>query len=132
MNMGQSKYASPGSEAERPGDTPSYYDFGDVLIPAELKVDRDASFVYHTPGNTTGVLTLKGRVEFDSLIAFFNANMAKDKWTQISFFKSPRTIMLYKKDNRWCVIRIEEYEFSTGVEIWVAPTTATNVDGLIK
>ncbi|MEA3435471.1 MAG: hypothetical protein U9R43_03330 [Thermodesulfobacteriota bacterium] len=100
---------------------PLYYDFGDVLIPRELKVDRKSSFIYNTSDFSAGVLVLKGRVEIGSLISFFEKNMAKDNWRLISSFKSSRTIMLFQKQNRWCVINITE-SMSTKIEIWVAPT----------
>ncbi len=101
---------------------PIYYDFGDVRLPEELKVDNKASFVYRTPGFSAGVLVLEGSVEIYSLISFFESSMANDKWEFVSSFKSPRTIMIFKKEDRRCVINITERKFSTLVEIWVAPT----------
>jgi len=83
---------------------PLYYDFGDVLIPRELKVDRKSSFIYTTSGYSAGVLVLKGRVELGYLISFFEKNMAKDNWRLISSFKSSRTIMLLQKQTRCCLI----------------------------
>jgi len=112
--------------------SPLYYDFGDVLLPSELKVDKNSSFVFRTPGMSAGVLAMQGRVEGDSLIAFFENNMAKDNWQPVSSFKSPRTIMLFKKENRWCVINITEKRFTTEVEVWVAPTLAPGDSGLVK
>ncbi|MEA3279340.1 MAG: hypothetical protein U9Q38_01895 [Thermodesulfobacteriota bacterium] len=114
------------------GPSPLYYDFGDVLIPNELKIIKKSSFVYRTPGFSAGVLALSGRVEVSSLIAFFENNMAKDNWRTISSFKSPRTIMVFQKENRWCVINITEKEFNTHVEIWVAPTINEAESGLLK
>ncbi len=102
---------------------PIYYDFGDVRLPEELKVDNNASFVYRTAGFSAGVLVLEGRVEIYSLISFFENSMRSDEWIFLSSFKSPRTMMLFKKENRWCVINITEKLASTLVEIWVAPTT---------
>lgn len=110
---------------------PLYYDFGDVLIPRELKVDRKSSFIYTTSGFSAGVLVLKGRVELGSLISFFEKNMAKDNWQLISSFKSSRTLMLFQKQTRWCVINITE-SISTRTEIWVAPTMNEPVSGLLK
>ncbi len=114
------------------GPSPLYYDFGDVLIPHELKVIKKSSFVYRTPGFSAGVLALSGRVEISSLIAFFENNMAKDNWKTVSSFKSPRTMMLFQKENRWCVINITEKEFNTNVEIWVGPTINEAESGLLK
>lgn len=126
--------SSPSSvkEPTRKGDMPLYYDFGDVLIPSELKVDKKTSFVFRTPGLSAGVLSLKGRVEIGSLIAFFDTNMAKDNWRLVSSFKSQRSIMLFNKENRWCVINISEDGFSTRVEVWVAPTIPEPERGRIK
>jgi len=114
------------------GAIPSYYDFGDVLIPRELKIKKKLSFVYRTPGFTTGVLTLTGRVEINSLIAFFENNMSKDNWREISSFKSPRTIMLFQKEHRFCVINIIDQEPKVRVDIWVSPTIEESESGLLK
>jgi len=114
------------------GPVPLYYDFGDVLVPSELKVVKDGSFVFRTPGFSAGVLSLKGRVEINSLIDFFNSNMAKDNWKLVSSFKSRRTIMLFHKENRWCVINITEESYNTYTEIWVSPTTTETDTGLLK
>ncbi|MFH1102929.1 MAG: hypothetical protein V1714_04095 [Pseudomonadota bacterium] len=121
-----------GSDAEARKDLPLYYDFGDVLVPKELKAEKKLSFIYRTAGLTTGVLTLKGRVELNSLIAFFESNMTKDNWQKLSEFKSPRTILLFQKEHRYCMINIVEGDFEAQVEIWVAPTMLKSESGLIK
>ncbi len=113
-------------------DLPVYLDFGDVLVPKELKIDKGSSFVQKTLGYSTGVLALNGRVDVGSLCTFFEDNMAKDNWKLIVAFKSPRTVMLFQKQNRWCVINITDGDFSTDVEIWVAPSIAEGSSGLMK
>ncbi|MBW1740694.1 MAG: hypothetical protein JRJ42_06090 [Deltaproteobacteria bacterium] len=124
----------PEPVAKRHDKTPAplYYDFEDVLVPSELKVDKKKSFVYHAPDFSAGVLVLKGRVEVNSLVRFFDNNMAKDNWRLVSSFKSPRTIMFFNKPNRGCIINITEKQFTTEVEIWVAPTMVTGEEGLLK
>jgi len=119
--------ATDGSAAREKNDekAPLYYDFGDVLIPREMKLDAKSSFVYQTAGFTAGVLVFKGRAELKSLADFFGNNMAKDNWQAVSTFKSPRTLLLFQKETRWCVINITEGSFNTLVEIWVAPFTRT-------
>ena len=109
-----------------------YYDFGDVLIPKELKIDKGSSFIYSAPGFSAGVLALSGRVNVSSLCSFFEENMAKDNWKLVVSFKSPRTLMLFQKENRWCVINITDGKFSTEVEIWVAPTVTEGARGLLR
>ncbi|MDI6796187.1 MAG: hypothetical protein QMD09_04545 [Desulfatibacillaceae bacterium] len=105
---------------EEPG--PVYFDFGDVSIPPELSLSRKDSFVYQAQGFSSGVLVLSGKVELGKLLGFFEKNMIKDNWVLISTFKSPRSIMLFSKPGRMCVINVTEGPFSTSVEIWVAPT----------
>ena len=105
------------------GASPKYYDFGDILIPQELEAEKDESFIVKTPSFAAGVLILKGRVEHNSLVSFFETNMVKDNWQMVSSFKSPRTMMLFRKENRWCIINItdRDLKYYTTVEIWVAP-----------
>lgn len=113
-------------------DAPLYYDFGDVPVPPELSLNTNASFIYQTSGFSAGVLVLKGAVELGSLIDFFENNMARDNWRAVSTFKSPRTLLLFQKESRWCVINITDDRYSTHVEIWVAPTLAPDDSGLLK
>ena len=112
---------------------PVYLDFDDVLIPGEMKIDRDKTFLYQTSGFTVGILALKGRVEIGSLIAFFEKNMPRDNWQLVSEFKSPaRTMMLFQKTNRWCVVEISEGTYNAYAKVWVAPTAGPITGGLIK
>jgi len=117
-------------EAEPP--KPLYYDFEDILVPSELKVDRKSSFVYHAPGFRAGVLVLSGQVEVNSLVMFFENNMAKDNWRLLSSFRSPRTIMFFSKPNRTCTINITEKRFKTKVEIWASPIMGGEEATLLK
>jgi hypothetical protein len=58
--------------------------------------------------------------------------MAKDNWQMISSFKSDRTMLLFQKAHRWCVMNINDETFNTYVEIWVAPTTKGSASGLLE
>ena len=114
------------------GSTSAYREFGDVLIPNEMEPVSDASFVYVTSGLAVGVLSVKGHVDTDSLISFFQNNMAKDNWKLISYFKSPKTLMLFRKETRWSAINITEGPYYAYAEIWVAPTLVNADIGLQK
>ena len=119
LNKNDSK-ATPAMTRET---TAVYYDFKDILIPKELKVMDGATVVVSTPGYTSGIISLKGRIETRSLFNFFSNNMAKDNWNMISNIKSPgSTIMIFQKASRWAVITIREKDFNTYVEVGVAPT----------
>lgn len=123
-----------GSEAREKDEknAPLYYDFGDVLVPRELELNAESSFVYHSSGFTAGVLVFESKAERVSLIEFFDNNMVKDNWRAVSAFKSPRTLLLFQKENRWCVINITDNNWDTMVEIWVAPFSGLPESGLLK
>ncbi len=115
--------ASSGEQPKSRKTTAVYYGFEDVLIPMELKVVKDGTVVVSTPGFTSGIITLRGRVERRSLFNFFNNNMQKDNWSVISQIKSPgTTIMVFLKTNRTAVITIRDEQVYTYVEVGVAPT----------
>lgn len=113
--------SAPSAAAIAKESVPVYYDFGDVMLPRELKVDKKDSFVMTSGGMTTGVLSLKGSVDVNSLVTFFQNKMPVDGWREMGSFRSSRSIMLFEKPARWCVISIADGQFSTTVEIWVAP-----------
>lgn len=125
-------HKSPTSAVAAPKTKNVYLDFGDVLLPKQLKTDRKNSFVFSTSGFTAGVLSLKGHVEVNSLMNFFENKMPVDGWQMISAIKASRSMLLFKKQERWCVISIIEGRMSCSVEIWVAPTLNGARDGLIK
>jgi hypothetical protein len=109
-----------------------YYDFGDVLLPAQLSVNDSESFVFTTGGLTAGVLSLKGRVTAKSLISFFSNKMPVDGWQMINKFTGQRNMMLFRKQARYCTITIDEGQLTTIVELWVAPSMASGAGGLHK
>jgi hypothetical protein len=101
--------------------TAVYYDFEDVLIPVELTILQDKSMIVSTPGFTSGILMLKGRVDRRSLINFFNNNMRKDNWTMVSQIASPNmAILVFEKPMKSGVISIKSEHIYTYVEIGVA------------
>jgi hypothetical protein len=109
------------------GPVPLYYDFADILIPAELSLDRKNSFVYSTPSFSTGVLAFEGYVKGDSLVDFFSSNMDKDGWLLKSSFRYRKTILSFEKGERSCLVQVAEYPLKTKVEIWVAPQSGPSV-----
>ncbi|MFO8084107.1 MAG: hypothetical protein R6U27_07300 [Desulfobacterales bacterium] len=109
-----------------------YYEFSDVLIPGELKVKPNRSSIYRTPGFAAGLLVFQGRIDAGSLSSFFESNMAKDNWRYSAAFKYNPLILIFEKENRACVIRIEESTFWTHVEIWMAPTSKENVPAVFN
>ncbi len=129
------KAASSGTEAAASAtqeNAPVYLDFGDVMLPRELEVDKKESFVMNSAGMTSGVLVLSGSVDANSLVSFFENKMPVDGWRKIGSFRSQRSMLLFEKKTRWCVISITDGQFKTRVEIWVAPTINEMESGLRK
>lgn len=107
--------------------TAVHFGFKDIRVPRELKIINDKSFVAATPGYRSGVLTLKGMVDTASLFHFFSVNMKQDHWQVVSQIKSPGLIiMVFQKPAKCAVITIRD-DFSTRVEIGVAPTLNTAI-----
>ena len=132
---GKQQSSSQNKQQSADGDddpTTIYYDFDDVVVPRELKVRRDKTFIYESAGLKAGLLSLKGRVDTTSLIDFFEINMKKDNWRLISLIKTPETLMLYHKNNRLCVIGVDEDNYNTYTRIWLAPVSSSISSGLLK
>ena len=108
-------------KSEVKGPAPVYYDFVDILIPAELSLVKKSSFVYSTPSFSAGVLVFEGYVQGESLVNFFTTNMPKDGWTLKSSFRYRRVILSFEKEQRSCLVSVAEFPLKTRVEIWVAP-----------
>lgn len=129
---GASYAASTEVSAVQPENSHVYLDFGDVMLPRELDLDKKESFVMNTAGMTSGVLVMSGGVDANSLVGFFESKMPVDGWHKVGSFRSARSMLLFEKKTRWCVIAITDGKFSTKVEIWVAPITETMKSGLHK
>ncbi len=127
FSLGCAGSKKSGTQLSAKETTAIYYEFEDVLVPKDMKIVEDSTVVVSTPGYTSGILTLKGRVKKSSLFHFFNNNMLKDNWNMVSHIKSPASfILIFKKKGRWAVITIREKLYYTYVEIGVAPTTSSN------
>jgi hypothetical protein len=100
---------------------PDVREFDDVLIPREMDIDKGSSAIYRREGMSAGLLRLSGRVEMNSLMRYFQNNMANEGWRPISQFRSPQSLMIFQKGNRMAVIAIEDADFQTLADVWVVP-----------
>lgn len=106
------------------GPAPLYYEgFNDILIPGELKQDRKASSIFQSRGFAAGLMVFKGRVDRGSLVAFFKENMVKDNWKLSGEVSASKTILLFVKETRWCVITISEGTWNSVAEIAILPSS---------
>ena len=116
--LGESQLTEQSEET----DFSLYYDFKDVSVPKEMKVNKDKSFVFQTTEFTAGVLSFSGKVESNSLISYFINKMPNEGWRFLSSFKSPKNILFFLKENRFCIITITGKTFTTDLEILVTPS----------
>jgi len=122
-----SEKVTPLEEPQQPEESEKtaislYYDFQDVPVPKELEIKKEKSFVFQTTESTTGLLSFSGNVESNSLINFFSNKMPEDGWRFLSSFKSPKNILFFQKENRFCIITIISKTFTTDLEILITPS----------
>jgi len=71
-----------------------YVYFDDVLLPKELSLDEDASYVYETPQFKAGTMVLtKWRLDPKSLLDFFTYYMEKDNWKMVNSFQGKESVL---------------------------------------
>ena len=112
--------SSTDTSAEEPGSN-NYYDFTDILIPLEMKLDPDSSLLFETSNIKAGRICFKGWVDPVSVFNFFIKNMSRDNWKLRSYFKYGVYLMVFEKPDRDCIISIHKKTLSTWLEIWVTP-----------
>jgi hypothetical protein len=115
--------ASPAPMMPAPVPQPQYIDFPDIPIPSELKLDDQNWFVVESGGFKTGILTLKGRVDSKSVMAFFQAAMPRENWKPRGGFSYRRSVLIFEKPDKTCVINLYDTLYYTYVEIYVAPVS---------
>ncbi|MFB0507513.1 MAG: hypothetical protein ACETWT_12345 [Thermodesulfobacteriota bacterium] len=108
-------------EVPQVGEQARYYHFQDVLIPHELKLEMDKSFIYETTSVKAGRLVFSGRVEVYSLSNFFTNNMEKDGWRLVNKFGFKDVVLNFTKPDKNCTVNIYDRPINTIVEVWVGP-----------
>ncbi|MFP5214183.1 MAG: hypothetical protein ACLGPL_12485 [Acidobacteriota bacterium] len=100
---------------------PQFLDFPDIPIPAELEIQSKDSYVFQAGGFKTGVLTLRGRVDANSVLNFFQVAMPREGWKAKGGFRYRRSMLIFDKGDKSCIINVYEKMYYTYVEIAVAP-----------
>lgn len=98
------------------------YDFPDVPVPQEMSRSDGDSFVFQAGALNVGLMTLKGmRVDVGSLVSFYKAAMPRENWKPRGGFHAERTVLIFEKPEKTCVINIYEKLINTYVEVYLAP-----------
>ncbi len=110
------------STTPEPKRLPDQREFGgDVLIPREMDIQKEASYVTQRGGIQVGLLRLYGRVDSKSLLRYFQNNMTAEGWRLVTRYQSPHSLLIFEKENRMAVIAVEDSTFQTFADVWVVP-----------
>ena len=113
---------SPSSTAYTPLPMgPVFYDFSDIPTPQELSLVHGDSYVLEVGSAKAGLLVLKGRVEPNSVMRFFDAALPREHWIKKGSLRYQRSVLIFEKPDKGCIINIYERNFATNVEIYVIP-----------
>jgi hypothetical protein len=107
-----------------PASTPAMpvsYDFPDVQIPAELELVAKDSYVFQGTKTKAGLLVFKGRVEARSVLDFFQISMPRENWQFKGGFRYKKSVLVFEKPERICLINVHESLFYTYAEVYVTP-----------
>ncbi len=130
---GNSQYSAPAPHSNvfsgepRGGDAapvvgPTHSEFPDIALPGEMEVDNDDSFIVQSGAQKIGILVIRGRVDSRSLVGFFQAGMPRDGWKPRGGFQYMRSVLVYEKSGKICIINVFEKAYYTYAEIYVSPT----------
>jgi hypothetical protein len=108
-----------GTASSDAGLRASFSDFEDIPIPSEISTNKKKTQLYSAGKVKVGLLTLEGRVDPDSLAAFFQNNLPRSGWKPMTALKDRENVLVFLKDDRLCLINISEGWFTTVCEIRV-------------
>lgn len=117
-----SQQQAPGTSLTKQSTQPLFYGFPDIPLPQELSLQRGDSYVYQESQLRAGFVALKGRVNLASLVNFFQLALPREGWTPKGELRHRRSVLIFEKPGRTCVINFYERLFYTYAEIYVVPT----------
>ena len=119
---GPSAGPAPSPPATAPSGTKArFLDFNDIPIPPELDVQSKNSYVFQSGQMKAGFLTLRGRVDSNSVMNFFVSALPREGWRLKGQFRYNRSLLIFDKPDKTCVILMKEETYYTYVDIYVSP-----------
>lgn len=115
-----SSQTQAGGEEAKPRSVSSpLADFDDILIPQELEWDREGSMAVRTESFAGGTMKLSGRVEVDSLSAYFSSSMVEKGWKLVGSVQYRNVMLVFTKPNKTCTITIFEAGYSSKTDVYI-------------
>ena len=106
------------------GTNAKFLDFNDIPIPPEINIQSKNSYVFVSGQIKMGFLTLRGRVDSNSVMNFFVSALPHEGWRLKAQFRYNRSLLIFDKPDKVCVILLKEETYYTYVEIYVSPVAA--------
>jgi hypothetical protein len=113
--------APPASPAPASAPKAKFFEFSDIPIPPEINVQSNNSYVFQSGQIKMGFLTLRGRVDSNSLVSYFVGALPREGWRLKGQFRCSRSLLIFDKPDKVCVILMREETYFTYVEIYVSP-----------
>ena len=122
--LNKSNSITQGGDGE---DTDNYVtsftsDFGDdVPLPSTLEIIRNQTFINQSQTlKAEGIISLKGKIDIESLIVFFEESMPGAGWVKkYSSRPGTKAIIIFNKDNRRCIVNMVSEKTKTFATIWL-------------
>ncbi len=92
-------------------------DFKEILIPSIMEFDREKSMYVKSQDFNGGILHFSGRAETNSLITFFENTMPSKGWTLSGSVKTKKTLLIFTKPGKTCMISIVDPDFSLSTQV---------------
>lgn len=104
-----------------------YYqeEFSDISIPIDMDVVSGETFVTYSPGGMkVGIQQFKGRVEIGSLVSTMQRYMQRDGWTLRAVFRANKSVLIFEKSDKICVLSMSDGMIYTTMMVFVSPKLA--------
>lgn len=125
--------ARPQDAASQNGETetPRFTQFTDIPIPANAKVDLDNLLVLGTEDGWIGRLALDTGYEMTEMYAFYEREMPRFGWDQITIIRSSISTMTYSRGGRIATITLlPRTTGGSNVDFTVAPGSDSRAAGV--
>lgn len=98
-----------------------YGEFPSVPIPKDMSEVAKYTAVMQAPdGSKTGLQIFEGRLDRQSLVTAMVHNMNRQGWQLRSIFRAQRSILLFDKGDRNCIVAVTDSSNLATMEVWVA------------